>query len=170
MSGTEKNTIPSNILLGIGDNGSSADLTRLGLRTAAYIDNDLGEDLLVFSTGTGTGKLTAEYELSKFDPIEKLRAEPFEIKFSSNSKYSIRDINTNAILAERDYVEGQEIQYQGIRVNLSSNPNQGDRFEVDGDEDGIGNNQNILSVVELETKRFIGGVTDLQFLKSMARL
>ena len=99
LSGTEKNTIPSNILLGIGDNGSSADLTRLGLRTAAYIDNELGEDLLVFSTGTGTGKLTAEYELSKFDPIEKLRAEPFEIKFSSNSKYSIRYIYTNAFLA-----------------------------------------------------------------------
>ena len=32
---------------------------------------------------------------------------------------------------------------------------------MDGDEDGIGNNQNILSVVELETKRFIGGVNGL---------
>jgi flagellar hook-associated protein FlgK len=61
------------------------------------------------------------------------------------------------VLAERDYDPTVGINYQGLQLRLSSSPMKGDKFLIDGNQDGIGNNQNILEMVALESKVVIGG-------------
>ncbi len=157
-SDDKKDAEASDILIGFGSSGTSSELARLGLRTSAYIDSDIKEDLLVFVTGDGTGKLNASYASNDFDQTASLRKEPFEITFTSPTQYKIRDVQTGTIVASRTYVASEGIKYQGVSVSLSAMPATGDRFLIDGDDDGLGNNQNILAITQLEQRRFIGGV------------
>ncbi|MAW34114.1 MAG: flagellar hook-associated protein FlgK [Proteobacteria bacterium] len=156
-SNDSKNAEPSDILFGFGEKGTSAELSRFGLRTSAYIESEIKEDLLVFVTGAGTGKLNAAYESTEFDQTASLRKEPFEITFDTETEYTIKDVNTGTTLASRKYNALDGINYQGVKVNLSANPSAGDTFLIDGDDDGIGNNQNILNIAALEQKGFVGG-------------
>ena len=86
-----------------------------------------------------------------------MRKEPFEITFDTETEYTIKDVNTGTILASRKYNALDGINYQGVKVNLSANPSAGNTFLIDGDDDGIGNNQNILNIAALEQKGFVGG-------------
>ena len=61
------------------------------------------------------------------------------------------------MLAERDYDADEGIRYQGLTLKLDGPPKAGDRFTIDGNQDGKGNNQNINEIVALEKKGVIGG-------------
>ena len=165
-SNDEKNAEPSDILFGFGEKGTSAELSRFGLRTSAYIESEIKEDLLVFVTGAGTGKLNATYESTDLDQTASLRKEPFEITFDTETEYTIKDVNTGTILASRKYNALDGINYQGVKVNLSANPSAGNTFLIDGDDDGIGNNQNILNIAALEQKDLWAAKMELRFLET----
>ena len=156
------------IQVGFGPMGDPAELAKLGLRTGAYIDGAAPEDLLVFVTGDGSGSVAGNFDASMKDPvslnadrISTLRAQNFDVKFTSDTHYQITWTNPQnkltTILAERDYDAKQGIEYQGLKFTLNKPPMSGDSFRMDGDHDGTGNNQVMLEMIALKSKKIIGG-------------
>ena len=130
--------------------GGAADLARLGLRTGAYVDGAMPEDLVVFATGTGPASVAASYKTAAFDVIESARKERLRIQFTSPTTYTITDLATNAEMANRHYDPAAGIQIGGRLVRLSGTPAAGDQFVVDGNQGAIGNNQNMVRIVGLK--------------------
>jgi flagellar hook-associated protein FlgK len=146
-------------------NGKPADLAKLGFKTAAYLKGTTQEDLLVFVTGSGNAKVSASYSGQATDAKEALRTQPLEVKFFTNkvnnqSYYTITDLNTKTEVAQRNFDPTQAelfIQYQGLKIGFTSPPKPGDIFTVDGNRDGVGNNENMLAIANLESKGVMGG-------------
>ena len=147
--------------------GKPSDLSALGFTTGAYIKGSTKEDLLVFLTGSGTAKISATYAGSPADVKETLRAQPLEVKFFTRkvdsldqSYYTITDLTTNTELAQRNFdptLPELFINYQGLKISFSSPPKTGDIYTVDGNRDGVGNNENMLAIANLENKGVMGG-------------
>ncbi len=157
---TDGSTDP--IELGIGPEGDPATLAKLGFRTQLHIEGQSPEDTLLFVTGSGNAKLAASYSSSPSDPIDRLRATPMQLVFSSATRYQLIDTRTNTVLAERDFDGGNPkatIDYQGLSIRFSKPPQAGDRFTLDGNHDGTGDNQTMLALVELERRTVVGSKT-----------
>ena len=144
-----------------------AELAKLGLRTGAYIDGAVQEDLLVF-VSEGSGTIAGSYDASMANPaslnearVTALRNEKYDIQFTSHNRYQITWKNpasgVTTILAEREYDPMAGIEYRGLKLTLDGAPTTGDRFVIDGNQDGTGNNQNMLDLVALERKGVVGG-------------
>ena len=137
-----------------------ADLAKFGFRTGAYISGAIKDDLLVFVTGQGAnGKVAASYAGKPVDPVKSARDQPLEILFTSPTHYAIRDVNTDTLIAERDFDPTElnpGIIYQGLQLSFTSPPEAGDKFNTDGNEDGTGSNENMLQLANLENKAVIG--------------
>ncbi|MCE2686759.1 MAG: flagellar hook-associated protein FlgK [Cryomorphaceae bacterium] len=147
------------IQLGFGSSGTPADLAKLGFRTGAFISGAAKEDLLVFVTGAGTATVSASYAGKPIDAKQSLRAQPMKVEFTSATAYKITDTNTNTIVAERTLDPTQlnpGIRYQGIALSFTSPPALGDVFTLDGNKDGVGNNDNMLALAALEKKPLVG--------------
>lgn len=159
------------IKVGFGETGKPADLAKLGLRTGAYIEGAATEDLLVFVTGEGSATVAGSYDATMTDPasldeqrITSLRAQKFDVTFTSATRYQITWKNPEGletILAERDYDPKAGIDYQGLKLTLNNAPASGDKFAIDGNQDGTGNNQNMLELAAIETKSVIGGANGI---------
>lgn len=156
------------VRVGFGDTSAAADMSNLGFRSGLYLDGAATEDLLVFVTGTGGGTISGSFDASMADPatlnanrIAQLRTEAYDVKFTSDSRYQIAWTNPangrTTVLAERDYDPAAGIEYQGIVLKLDRNPREGDKFVIDGNQDGLGNNQNMNDIIALEKKGVIGG-------------
>jgi hypothetical protein len=154
-------TADTPIELGFGT-ATPADLAKLGFRTGAYIKGAAKEDLLVFVTGAGTASVAASYAGKPADARQSLRAQPMELSFTSATHYRIRDVNTDTIVAERDFNPDQidlSISFQGLKVSFTTPPQAGDVFKVDGNSDGTGNNENMLAMAAVENKALVGNKT-----------
>ena len=158
------------IRIGFTDDGignGPAELAKLGLRTGAYIDGAVGEDLLVF-VSAGSATIAGSYDATMADPaaldderLTALRAEKYDIQFTSDDQYQITWKNPAngliTVLAERSYDPMAGIEYRGLKLTLNGPPSAGDKFIIDGNQDGTGNNQNMLDIIALERKGVIGG-------------
>jgi hypothetical protein len=142
--------------------GSPSDLANAGLRTGAYIEEGSQDDLLVFITGQGKSSVATSYEGKPLNMRDNLRAQSLVVKFTAADRYTIVDAKTNTQLADRFYDPTQlepMISFQGLEIKLSFSPNIGDSFQVDGNHDGLGNNINMLDMVDLAKKPVISGKT-----------
>jgi len=161
------------IKLGFVSGGTPADLAKLGFRTGAYISGKVPDDLLVFATnissGTSTAAVAASYVGAPEDAKQALRQQPMKVTFSTTGsgaatviRYTITDTKTNTVVAERTLDPGKlnpAISYQGLQLSLTSAPNHGDVFTLDGNADGTGNNDNMLALAALESRPVIGSKT-----------
>jgi hypothetical protein len=149
----------SEIRIGLGDSGRTTQLAKLGFRTGVYLTGEVKEDLLVFANGVSGSafRLGATFTEGGRDAVEALRAEPFEVAFTSPTTYTIRDVLTGTIVAERLYDPTVGVMYRGVSLTLNAEPVAGDRFLVDGNQDGIGNNGTALRLAELQNQRVVGG-------------
>lgn len=150
------------IQLGFGATGTPSDLAKLGFRTGAFISGLVKEDLLVFVTGAGAATVSASYAGKPIDAKQSLRAQPMKVEFTSATAYKITDTNTNTIVAERTLDPTQlnpGIRFQGIALSFTSPPQLGDVFSLDGNRDGVGNNDNMLTLASLENKALVGTKT-----------
>ena len=148
------------IKLGFTAAGTPSDLFKIGFKTGAYIKGGAGEDLMVFLTGSGDAKISASYTGAAVDTKQVMRNNPFEVRFESATRFSIVDTKTNTKVAERTFNPLQltpAFVYQGIQLSFTSPPQVGDVFTVDGNKDGTGNNENMLLLVDLESKPAMGG-------------
>ena len=152
----------SSIRISFGKNGTPADLAKAGFRTGAYINGPVPDDLQLIMTGNGTASVAASFTGAGSDPQEKLRSQSLSIKFTAANHYTISDVKTGTELVSRDYdnsVLNPVVSYQGLSIQLSAPPTTGDVFQVDGNQDGLGNNQNIKVMAELAKKKVLNGLT-----------
>jgi flagellar hook-associated protein FlgK len=133
-----------------GTDGVPADLAVLGLRTGIYMDGAASEDLAVFVTGSGNANIAAGFSPPPLG--NDTEESPFSLDFTSETRYSITDTATGTVVATRDYVAGDDIHYQTLTLSFDSAPKTGDRFIVDSNEGGIGDNGNMLLLVALQDK------------------
>ena len=147
--------------LGVGPNGSAADLARIGLRAGVFVNGAAAEDLLVFASGTGTGSLAGGYEKGSLNSLQSQRAAPLNITFTTANTYTITDLNTGSVLAMRAYDPQAGIEYGNLKLELSSAPATGDQFLIDSNRDGTASNENMLRIIDLEKNRDVlaGGKT-----------
>lgn len=154
---------PIEIGFGTGTNaGTPADLSRLGFRTSATIKGQAPDDVLVFVTGNGKASVAASYSGTPMDPAQALRAQPMQVNFTAADRYTITDTRTGTVLAERKFDPAQVnsgISYQGLTLNFTTAPRVGDRFVIDANRDGTGNNENMLRLATLESRGLIAGKT-----------
>ncbi len=156
------------IRLGLGPNGTPADLSALGFDTSVYVSGTAQDDLLVFVTDTAAtatldqATVTAEFKDIDGDIKQMLRAQSLQVTFTANNRYEIRDTRSDTLLAERllDTQAAPVIHYRGLTLEFTTQPSQGDKFRIDGNQDGIGNNEAMLKLVALEEKKVMpGGLT-----------
>lgn len=150
------------IELALGAQGDPATLAKLGFRTQLHISGELPDDALLCVSGAGTAKIAATYSSTPSDPIDRLRATPMQLVFTSASHFQLSDSATGTVLAERDYDSTDPnafIAYQGLSIHFSKPPEAGDRFSIDGNQDGTGDNQAMLELVDLEGRAVVGSKT-----------
>jgi len=145
------------VALTLSSQGTSSDLAALGFSSSLYIDDTLSEDLIVFATGatSASATLAADYSAGEVDPLA-LRNRITRFEFISDTQYQIKDDATGTVLATRDYLSGQDLQYQSIRIQMEGEPKKGDTFSVDGNQSGLGSNENALRLTALESKKVFG--------------
>ena len=142
--------------------GDPAQLSKLGLRTAAYIESTSPDDLLVFVTGKGQASVSVGYEGQPANNRDLLRQQSLLVKFTAPDRYSIIDASSGTELADRHFDASElepKIEYQGLTLTLSTAPQVGDAFKIDGNFDGMGNNVNVLDLVALSKKPVDGDKT-----------
>ena len=135
-----------------GAAGVPADLAVLGLRTGIYVDGPLSEDLAVFVTGTGSASVAAGFGKPDNEAVAESQQQPFTINFLSATEYSISDDATGTVVATRSYSQGGDITHHGMRVVIDGHPQAGDQFSVDSNQEGIGDNGNMLRIAGLQDK------------------
>ena len=140
----------SEIRIALNASGTTEMLQGLGLRPGAYLDGAAAEDLLVFATGSGSASVAAAYTVKPYDAVASERQEQVKIQFTSATNYTITDLATSSEIANRQYDPAAGIQVGGRLVKLSGVPAAGDVFMVDGNQDGVGDNQNMARVVGLK--------------------
>lgn len=164
----------TSIDIGFGS-GKPSDLAAIGLRAGAYIRGTLPEDVLAYvSDSTGSqASVSAAYSGTPKPLDLQLREQPMEVEImqvlSDNGrtklKYRISDINTQTVMAERLLdpelldagMPGGGIRFQGLAISFSNVPKVGDRFVLDGNKDGFGNNDNIRAIAALESVKLVSG-------------
>ena len=139
--------------------GTPSDLGRLGLKTQLLIDGNSPDDLAVFVTGSGTVDTTINVDPSEGSEARKYPARPFSVDFISDSIYTITDLETNTVVTTRLYDGNQTITYQDVTLQLGSTPSNGDSFFVEKNLNGPGNNENLLTLIELGKQPIIEGQT-----------
>jgi flagellar hook-associated protein FlgK len=153
------------IRLGLGAHGTPSDLQRLGFNTTLSIEGATPDDLLVFVTDSAipaaatSSSVSVQAQFSDIagDMKQALRASQLKVSFTSNTQYQIIDNRTQSVLAERTLVPDPQsatssLSYRGLKLEFSTAPKQGDEFTIDGNHDGIGNNETMLALVALESQ------------------
>ena len=76
--------------------------------------------------------------------------------------YKITDSATGTEVASRKFDATQlapGLDYQGLQLSFTKTPAAGDVFTMDGNQDGIGNNDNAVALAALENKALVGNKT-----------
>ena len=170
------------IQLGFGA-GTPAQLAQLGFRTGAFVSGEVKEDLLVFVSGPGNAAVSATYSGQPADAKQNLRKQILDVKFFQDTThggalyYKITSTEPadpidpadpkklklgTTVLAERVFnpaVLNPGVSFQGLNISFTGVPKANDVFTLDGNKDGLGNNDNLLAISELETKAVVGSKT-----------
>jgi flagellar hook-associated protein FlgK len=153
------------------DEGSPSDLAKLGFSTGVYItstSNDVvGEDLLVFVTGAGQAAVSASFTGTPVTAKQSLRADTFVLTFDTPdpvtgnaTHFTLTDKATGTVVASRDFnpLELEPgFKYLGLEMSFSNPPAVGDTFEINGNQDGTANNENILQLAAIESSAISSG-------------
>ena len=163
------NNTTDDIRLGMGSNGTPADLSLLGFDTRISVQGATKDDLLIFVTdrsgAAGSATVTGQFDGITGNMKQTLRASPLQVTFTSDTAYQIVDTATDTVVAERSLQPNPNsaipsLSYRGLKLDFSTAPKQGDIFTIDGNADGIGNNEAMLRIVALEDQAVMpGGLT-----------
>jgi flagellar hook-associated protein FlgK len=150
----------ADVRIGLGEGGSPWLLQQLGLRVGAYLGSQAPADIKVLVSGEGDPSLSASYVDGESTVKEMLRREPFEVRFTAIDQYDVIDSNSGTVVGKRRFdphALPAEVTFMGMTLKFSSPPMVGDRFLIDGNEDGVGDNRAMLALVELQDKPIMPG-------------
>jgi len=142
--------------------GDPSELSALGFRTGAYVEGGSTDDLLLFVTGKGSANVSVGFSGEPDNPRDSLRQQSLLVKFTAEDRYSIIDSKTGTVLADRHYdptVLEPKIEFNGLQLKLTHAPSVGDSYTIDGNQDGLGNNTNMLDMVDLNKNPVSNGKT-----------
>ena len=159
-------TYGAEIRLGLGS-GTGADLAKLGFDTSLHISGVTVDDLLIYVTDSSntntTVSISGQYTEIDGDMKQALRESQLQVTFVTDTQYEIRDLETNTVVAQRTLdlsTPTPSLSYRGLQLQFSNSPLAGDVFLIDGNQDGIGNNEVMLQLVALEDAEIMpGGLT-----------
>ena len=140
--------------------GDPSELAALGFRTGAYFEGGNPDDLLLFVTGKGSANVSVGFSGEPDNPRDSLRQQSLLLKFTATDRYSIIDSKTGTVLADRHYDPATlepVIDFNGLQIKLTHAPSVGDSYKIDGNQDGLGNNTNMLDMVDLNKKPVLDG-------------
>ena len=142
---------------------ASTDLGILGFRETLSLNGSTNEDLIVFTTGANNKSLDyfAGYKDSSVNPLYQ-RDRTTDVKFTGLTSYQIVDRETNTVLSERTWSLGSSINYGAISLSIEGQPNVGDVFSIDGNQSGVGSNENALRIANLEDANIVGNGNTLK--------
>ena len=86
---------------------------------------------------------------------EVFQERPFSIEFLNHNKYQIVDSNSNTVVATRSYDHDQGIDYQNLKITFNELPTKNDKFVIDDNKDGKGDNSNIIKISNLRNVRVV---------------
>lgn len=173
------NDTTNDIRLGLGSAGTPADLQRLGFDTSLHLQGTSTDDLLVFVTGDpgSAVDVSAQFESLKSDMKQALRQSPLSVEFTSDTQYRIVDTKTQTVLAERQLMDSGDaappsLSFRGLTLEFSTYPKAGDKFTIDGNKDGIGNNEAMLELASLESAKLMPGSLTMTeaYIESVSRV
>lgn len=120
------------------------------------LQGNLGEDLIVFVTGTGSGHMSAQWgEITPPDPREVLR-QNIDIRMGANNSYQLLDADTGTSIANGTLL-GNQIEHNGWRVSFEGPVNDGNVFHVRGNDYLSGDNRTMLAMAELQSDKAVFG-------------
>jgi flagellar hook-associated protein 1 FlgK len=160
-------TYGGEIRLGLSSSGTGADLAKLGFDTSLYIGGSTVDDLLIYVTDTSNTNtrvsVSGQYTEIDGNMKQALRESQLQVTFLTDTNYEIRDLETNTVVAQRELdlsTPTPSLSYRGLQLQFSNSPMAGDIFVIDGNQDGIGNNEVMLQLVALEDAEIMpGGLT-----------
>ena len=156
---TPEGQTPRELAITFGANGSPADLGKIGLATSLVIEGEVPDDLAVFVTGEGAVNASITLDSGVItDPATKI-IEPFTIEFLTDDIYTITDRNSGTVVSKRAFSPSSEIRYNGTSVTFTDNPGAGDKFTIEPNVDGVGNNENALKLINLGKDTMFAGQT-----------
>jgi flagellar hook-associated protein FlgK len=118
--------------------------------------------LLLYVTGKGSANVAASFSGEPLNTRDSLRSQSLTLKFTAEDRYNIVDAKTGTVLADRHYdpsVLEPVVEFNGLQIKLSHAPALGDSYKIDGNFDGLGNNVNMLDMVDLNKKPTANGKT-----------
>jgi flagellar hook-associated protein FlgK len=142
--------------------GDPSELSAVGFRTGAYIEGGNPDDLLLFVTGKGSANVSVGFSGQPDNPRDSLRQQSLLVKFIAADRYNIIDTKTGTVLADRQYDPATlepVVEFNGLQIKLTHAPSVGDSYKIDGNQDGLGNNTNMLDMVDLNKKPTDNGKT-----------
>ena len=118
------------------------------------LQGHLGEDLIVFVTGTGTGHMSAQWDdLAQFEPRDALR-QNINIEFSSATSYQLIDSTTGTNIADGNLINNT-ISHNSWQVSFEGPVVAGNKFSVKGNTYMAGDNRNMLAVANLQSDKSV---------------
>ncbi len=108
----------------------------------------------------GTGEITSPQIT---DPNNANLTDSIEILFN-NPANTFDVINTDSgttLASGLAYVKGEKIEFQGWRVEISGEPEQGDLFRIELNRNGVGDNTNGQLLANLQNAALVGGTSSL---------
>jgi flagellar hook-associated protein FlgK len=142
--------------------GDPSELSAVGFRTGAYVEGGNIDDLLLFVTGKGAANVSVGFSGQPDNQRDSLRQQSLLVKFTAADRYNIIDSKTGTVLADRHYDPAALeplIDFNGLQIKLTHAPSVGDSYTIDGNQDGLGNNTNMLDMVDLNKKPTDNGKT-----------
>ncbi|MCP4929839.1 MAG: flagellar hook-associated protein FlgK [Gammaproteobacteria bacterium] len=118
------------------------------------LQGHLGEDLIVFVTGTGTGHMSAQWDdLAQFEPRDVLRQD-IDIQFSSATSYQLIDSKTETSIASGTLLNNS-ISHNGWQVSFEGPVVAASKFSVKGNTYMAGDNRNMLAMANLQSSKSV---------------
>jgi flagellar hook-associated protein 1 FlgK len=113
------------------------------------------------ATNIGSGVITATQIL---DVNNADLSDTVEIRFNSPaSTFDIVNVTDGATVAAGvAYTSNADIDVNGIRVQIQNQPEAGDVFTIERNTGGIGDNSNVVALLDLQTSQTVGGTATLQ--------
>ena len=137
---------------------SNTSLNKPDPRRFLGLSGGLNEDLLVFVTGSGGAKISAQWDQSPLIDQREAWRQDITVKFNSDgTQYELIDTQTDTSLAHVNYSAEKGINYNGWTAELTSDPAGDDVFYIKGNHDLSGDNRNILKMAALQNDDSIFG-------------